>query len=54
MVSNRPPIRFRTTRHQRLKLLDQLLPQRIIMRQLGKRQRAIPRTHLGVVDRLGV
>ena len=54
MTPQRPSLRLRPTRHQRLKLLDQRIPQRIIMRQQRKLQRAIPRANLRVVDRLRV
>ena len=40
--------------HQRLKLLDQLIAQSGVVRQLGELQRAVPGADLGVVDGLGV
>ncbi len=54
MMPQRPPLRLRATRHQRLKLLDQRIAQRIVMRQLRKRQRPIPRANLRVVNRLRI
>jgi hypothetical protein len=54
MPTLRSAVRLSSVGHQWVELLDQFVAQRIVMRQVCKRQRTIPGTHLRVMDRLRV
>ena len=53
-MAHRDPFGFCSARHQRFELLDQLLPQSIVVGQLSKGQRAIPCSDFRVVNRRAV